>query len=184
MLATSEQLSATSDGAAPAVQPRPQRDRLDAVARNSRARATNDPSYVPGLNRCLPTARRVRDLIVAYLAKLGGPEAVDHATMAAVKRAAELVAACELARARALNGRKVDLAALSRLEGTADRAVRALRLDKPRAAPVPTLAEYLRDKAAAASAPPASGATVPGAPAPQPRRRASGLANAPAGHRG
>jgi hypothetical protein len=157
--------------------------RLATLPASNRARATNDPSYVPGLNRCLPTARRVRDLILAYLAKLGGPEAVDHATMAAVKRAAELAATCEMQRARALSGRKVDLHALSRLEGTTARALRDLKLHQPHKPAAPSLQEYLAARAAAASAPPASGAAKPGVPAPQPRRRASCPANAPGGHR-
>jgi hypothetical protein len=48
--------------------------------------------------------------------------------MVAVRRAAELQAMCEMARANMLNGQPTDMLALVRLEGVAARAVRALGL--------------------------------------------------------
>lgn len=65
------------------------------------------------------------------------------------RRAAELTLLAERARAQALagGGAVVDAAALVKLEGAADRAVRRLRL-KPGAVNSKTLADHLASRAA------------------------------------
>jgi hypothetical protein len=91
---------------------------------NVRARSTNDPRWLRGIDGRTEIARRRRDLIEALVAALGGKP--SDVAMLDVRRAAELTAIAEEARRQALQGAAVDLAALARIEGTADRAVRRL----------------------------------------------------------
>ena len=93
-------------------------------------------------------AKRTKRLIAEYVAMLGGPEAVDAATLAAVKRAAELMVVAERARAAALRG-EADLDNLVRVERLSELAVRRLHLDCKRGPAGPTLAEYLAQHEAA-----------------------------------
>jgi hypothetical protein len=78
--------------------------------------------------------RRIGDLVEAFVNALGGKQVCSDLTLVAVRRAAELQAMCEMARANMLNGQPTDMLALVRLEGVASRAVRALGLktEKPR----------------------------------------------------
>jgi hypothetical protein len=74
--------------------------------------------------------RRLRDLAETFAARLGGWAALSDALAANVRKAAELSALAEQARADALRNGNVDPVALVRLEGAASRAVRALHLDR------------------------------------------------------
>src|SRR5436309_1031648 len=75
-------------------------------------------------------ARRVKRLTASFMAQLGDAVIADAVRMAAVRKAAELVALSERCRAEALRGGHTDPVALARLEGCADRAVRRLGLDR------------------------------------------------------
>jgi hypothetical protein len=78
-------------------------------------------------------ARRRRELIDVYTAALGGLAALTEGQQLDIRRAAELTALAEQARARALRegtGDAAELSAMIRLEGMAARAVRALDLPK------------------------------------------------------
>jgi hypothetical protein len=101
-----------------------------------RAKISNRSGRVAGLDGRRRDARRVRDLVVGFIQALGGPAAVDAATMMKVKRAAELTTAVEMLRARLLRGEPVDQLALSRLQGCSDRAVRALNIKPAESKPV------------------------------------------------
>jgi tagatose-1,6-bisphosphate aldolase non-catalytic subunit AgaZ/GatZ len=115
----------------------------------TRAAITNDPRRLRGFDGRSIGGRRRRDLIDAFVAALGGAGACTDVTMVAVVRAAELTAVAEEARAAALKGDPtVDLGSLVRIEGAADRAVRALGLKAVAAAKVPGLAEHLAKRAA------------------------------------
>jgi hypothetical protein len=109
-----------------------------AIAKSKgRARATNDPSYVPLASSHRVQARRRRDLVSIYLTALG--ESVTDLQLVQVRKAAELTAAAESLRARVLAG-EVTAAALEvvvKVEGEARRAVRALNLktEPPRRVP-------------------------------------------------
>jgi hypothetical protein len=104
--------------------------------RNCRARSTNDPRRrIRDVDGRSEVGRRRRDLVEAFLAAIGGRASDIH--MVDVTRAAELTAITEEARRRALRGENIDLAALARLEGTADRAVRRLNLKPDRVEYVP-----------------------------------------------
>jgi len=108
----------------------------------AQAKITNRAGKVADLDGRRRNARRVRDLVAAFTLALGGPAAIDVATMMKIKRAAELTTAVEVLRARLLRGEPIDQLALSRLQGCSDRAVRALGIkDKP--ARPSLLAEYL-----------------------------------------
>jgi tagatose-1,6-bisphosphate aldolase non-catalytic subunit AgaZ/GatZ len=115
----------------------------------ARAAITNGSRRLPGLDGRTAGGRRRRDLIEAFVAALGGADACSDVTMVAVVRAAELTAVAEEARAAALKGDPtVDLGSLVRIEGAADRAVRALGLKAVVAAKAPSLQEHLAKQAA------------------------------------
>jgi hypothetical protein len=110
-----------------------------------RSRVTNRPSKMV-LDARSELGRRVRDLAHAYAELLGGWAALSDTMAANVRRAAELVALAENARADALRNGNTDALGLVRLEGAANRAVRALQLDRKKREPgaAPSLSEYLR----------------------------------------
>jgi len=106
-----------------------------------RAKATNRPLFRHSRNTAI--GRRVRDLADAYALALGGWSELGDMLTANVLRAAELTALAEQARADALRNGNYDPLALSRLDGCANRAVRALGI-KPGAVPKPpSLSEHL-----------------------------------------
>jgi hypothetical protein len=94
---------------------------------NYHSRLTSKPQR-PVVSQCTALGKRLRDLADAFAERLGGWSALSVTTAAAVRRAAELVTAAEMARADMLNGQPTDMLALVRLEGVATRAVRALGL--------------------------------------------------------
>jgi hypothetical protein len=111
---------------------------------NSRSRATNRPQKM-AIDGRTELGRRVRDLAESFAQQLGGWTALTDMQAAAVRRAAELGALAEQSRRDALRGGSIDPLALSRLEGVAARAERALGLPavggKPAATSAPTFAE-------------------------------------------
>jgi hypothetical protein len=83
-------------------------------------------------------ARRVKELVANYTARLGNNADLDR-----IRRAAELVALGETLRARAMRG-EVDLTVLVKVENLGARAMRSLGLDRGRpqqVTPQPTLPE-------------------------------------------
>jgi hypothetical protein len=98
------------------------------LASKGKSRITNRPTLLAGVDGRSSQSRRRRDLIRGYVSALGGPDKVSPTAMNDVVRAADLVAIAEKSRADALRGGTVDLSALIRLEGAADRAVRRLSL--------------------------------------------------------
>jgi hypothetical protein len=88
-----------------------------------------------------PLAVRIRILIQHYTAAVG-IAARDPVMASAIKRAAELQALSEEARAKAVRNGTFDAIALARIQNTADRAVRRLGLDHHE--PPPSLDELLR----------------------------------------
>jgi hypothetical protein len=109
----------------------------------NRSRSTNDLRRLAGIRAYSPIGRRYRDLVDAFVAALGGDETkLNEAQRVSIRRAAELSTLTEEQRAKALRGEVIDPLALVRLEGAADRAVRALNL-KPSAPRVPSIAEAL-----------------------------------------
>jgi hypothetical protein len=93
------------------------------------------------------TAVRIRALVKEYTAIVG--DAADNTTMAAaIRRAAELQALAEDARAAAVRNGVFDPIALARIEGIADRAKRALNLDRKPDDGVSDLDRYLQSREA------------------------------------
>ena len=97
-------------------------------------------------------ARRRRELIAVYSDALGGAAALSEGQLIDIRKAAELTALAEQARARAMRQGTADaseLSAMIRLESTAARAVRALNI-KPGTNQLkpPSIAEYVARKAA------------------------------------
>ena len=63
-----------------------------------RARATNDPAYVPLASSHRAQSRRRRDLVAIFLDALGGRAAVSELQLVQVRKAAELTTAAGGAR--------------------------------------------------------------------------------------
>jgi hypothetical protein len=96
----------------------------------------------PGINR------RRRELIAVFVQALGGR--VSPVQMVEIERAASLLILAADLRTKALRGEDVAIADLSRLEGTADRAIRRLGIKSgAAAAPVQSFADYLAGRHAA-----------------------------------
>jgi len=87
--------------------------------------------------------RRVRDLAESFAAQLGGWPTLSDTMAANVRKAAELTALAERARADALRDGSVDPLGLVRLEGATGRAVRALGIKPAARREWPTLDEHL-----------------------------------------
>jgi hypothetical protein len=129
MLENASAVRPSSEGRQPRV-----RSGSDGRSFRIRSAASNDPKYIPKKPNPRAQDRRRRDLVEAFVNALGGEQVCSDLTLVAVRRAAELQAMCEMARANMLNGQPTDMLALVRLEGVASRAVRALGLktEKPR----------------------------------------------------
>jgi hypothetical protein len=100
---------------------------------NYHSRLTSKPQR-PAVSQRSALGKRLRDLADAFAERLGGWPALSVTTAGSVRRAAELQAMCEMARAGMLNGVPTDMLALVRLEGVAARAIRQLgiKVEKPR----------------------------------------------------
>jgi hypothetical protein len=122
-----------------------QMEHMDKAAR--RSPVDKPPTRGGILHNRTRRAHRRRELIEVYTNALGGDTKLTDGQRVDVRKAAELVALAEDARALALQegpGGAGLLSVLVRLEGAADRAVRRLNLPAlGRAAPVQTLADYL-----------------------------------------
>jgi hypothetical protein len=102
-------------------------------------------------------ARRRRELIDVYTAALGVAAALTESQRVAVRKAAELTALSEQARADAMRqgiSDPIRLSAMIRLESTATRAVKALGI-KPGERKLRTIDDYLQERAAKAASKPA-----------------------------
>jgi hypothetical protein len=106
-------------------------------SRNNRAAISNDPRR-PVIDGRSALGRRVVDLAESFAEACGGWAILSDTAALGVRRAAELAALAEAARADALAGKAIDMAALLRLEGVADRARRQLGIKaaKPAAPPL------------------------------------------------
>ena len=96
-------------------------------------------------------ARRRRELFDIYAAALGGPADLSEGQRLDIRKAAELTALAEQARARAMREGITDageLSAMIRLEGMAARAVRALNLPVGGPPPVMSLHDHVARRAA------------------------------------
>jgi hypothetical protein len=92
---------------------------------NYHSRLTSKPQR-PAVSQRSALGKRLRDLADAFAERLGGWPALSVTAAGSVRRAAELQAMCEMARANMLNGQPTDMLALVRLEGVAARAIRQL----------------------------------------------------------
>jgi hypothetical protein len=101
------------------------RSGLDGRSFRIRSAASNDPKYIPKKPNPRAQDRRRRDLVETFVRALG-PDAVTDLVLVQVRKAAELVALAEAARAAALTGGLQDVVGLIRIENAAARAVRLL----------------------------------------------------------
>jgi hypothetical protein len=97
----------------------------------------------PGINR------RRKELTERFVEALGGRGRVTPLQLVEIERAASLTLLAQEMRSRALRGEEVAITDLTRLEGTADRAVRRLNLPASgTAAPVMSLHDHVARRAA------------------------------------
>lgn len=108
------------------------------------------------IDRRTRIARRIAAITSALLSWMGGDEAMTPLQRTDIRRAAELTALAEDARARALRAAQPDLAVVVKLEGAADRAVRRLKCNPPEehATFAERLAHELAESAGAVSSEP------------------------------
>ncbi len=88
-------------------------------------------------------ARRFRDLVASFAASLGGEAALSEADRALIRNAAALTLQCERMQAAAVDGREVDLEAMTRLANSTARIMAALKLKRPRRDQAPSIAEIV-----------------------------------------
>lgn len=109
--------------------------------------ADRPPSRGGVLDGRTPIGRRRRELIDCYADALGGAGALSEGQQIDIRKAAELTALAEQARAKAMRdgtGDASDLSAMIRLESTAARAVRALNIKAKAGANITPLRDRLR----------------------------------------
>jgi hypothetical protein len=104
---------------------------------NNRSRITNGPRRLPVSGRTA-LGRRIADFADGYAATLGGWPGLSEVICANV------TALVEQKRADALRDGNVDPLAVVCLDGAANRAVRALQLDRPRESESLSLEEHFR----------------------------------------
>jgi hypothetical protein len=119
----------------------------------NRSAVTNGAKLLVGIDMRSPTARRYRDLVQAYKAEIGGD--LSQAEMAMIKTAAGLSVQAELMQADIVNGKTVNSDDLIRLSSEVRRILDAIaaKAGKRKPEAVPTLADYLASKQAAAEEP-------------------------------
>jgi hypothetical protein len=119
-------------------------------AANNRSRITNRPQRMAISGRSA-LGRRVADLAEGFASQLGGWSALSPIMAANVRKAAELTALAERLRQEALRNGNVDPAAVVKIEGASNRAVRSLGLSSPaKTRPrIPSLSELRAREAAA-----------------------------------
>jgi hypothetical protein len=126
---------------------------MDAMTMTAQASKTDATKSKPAPAFRKPTQTRAgrqrQEMVAGYIAALGGADRISPIQMADIERAADLVMLARDMRAAVRQG-TARVSHLTTLESTADRAVRRLNLPPPGAAPVPTLADYLASKQAAA----------------------------------
>jgi hypothetical protein len=116
-------------------------------AATSRPIDVRKPSRGGAVDGRSPVGRRRRELIDIYSAALGGAAALSEGQLIDIRKAAELTALAEQARARAMRegaSGAGELTAMVRLEGMAARAVRSLNIKPATANRVVPLRERLR----------------------------------------
>jgi hypothetical protein len=113
--------------------------------RTSPRRSRSGARRFIGCKRTL-IGRRTVALAATFRARLG-EAAADPVLLAAIDKAARLVALAESVQARALRADpKISLDDVVRVERLADIAVRRLRLDRHAKPAAPSLADYLRER--------------------------------------
>src|SRR6516164_3433868 len=119
------------------------RSRVSGLSTRGRARP---PRHLSIDGRTV-AARRVRALVEAYVARLGGPGAVDAVMMAAIECAAKRRVLADQLATRSLAGEPIDHATLPTADNAARRAEAALGLSKAKPVHVPLRERLARELA-------------------------------------
>jgi hypothetical protein len=120
-------------------------DACNPRAKVARSRVTNHQDLLPGLDGRSSAARRFRDLVLAYLADMGGLDQCSEIKLGLLRRLAATTVQAELLEAQMVNGKPVDVATLCTLSSTVMRLSSRLGLERvPRDVSGPSLGDMLR----------------------------------------
>jgi hypothetical protein len=111
-----------------------------------RARVTNNQDLLPGLDGRTAAARRYRDLVLAFIADMGGLDQCSEVRLGLLRRLAATTVQAELIEARAINGEQVDVSLLCTLASTTVRIAARLGLNRVSRDVTLTLDQYLRQE--------------------------------------
>jgi hypothetical protein len=111
-----------------------------------RSRVTNGSKMVHGLDGRTASARRFRDLQIAYAGDLGGPENLGEAQRALIAQTATLQVQAERVQAAVLRGEQIDAEQLTRLANSVARNLVRLGLKgNNRRDTTPSLADIIAE---------------------------------------
>ena len=109
----------------------------------TRSAVTNHKDLLPGLDGRSASARRFRDLVLSYVADMGGLDRCSEIKLGLLRRLAATTVQAELLEARMVNGEQIDVGQLCTLASTTVRIASRIGLER-RAKPVtPTVKDYL-----------------------------------------
>ena len=115
------------------------------AAPTTRARASNDATFLAGVDRRSSDARRYRDVVRAIVSDLGGDDVLSEAQRQIASKAAFLALRLEMMQCQSLAGGEIDLPLFGALADRLRRLLETLGLQRvPRE--VETLESYLSAK--------------------------------------
>lgn len=114
----------------------------------ARSRVTNGADILPGIDGRSLVARRYRDICAALAADQGGADRMSEARGQLVRRFAALAVQAERMEAQLANGETLDVGQYSQIVSTLVRVAARLGINRAARDVTPTVAEYLRSKAA------------------------------------
>jgi hypothetical protein len=115
------------------------------TAKQGRSRVTNHKALLPDLDGRTSAARRFRDLVMSYIADMGGADRCSEIKIGLLRRLAACVVQSELLEAQMINGEAVDIGTLCTLASTTVRISSRLGLERVSRDVGPTLMDILRE---------------------------------------
>lgn len=110
----------------------------------ARSRVSNGNALLDGIDGRSASARRYRDLAMAFADEMGGASNLSESEQALVKQAAALTVRSEELQAALIRGERVNEVEITRLSNAVTRTLAALR--KPKGSQKARQAHSLRDK--------------------------------------
>jgi hypothetical protein len=120
-----------------------QRDAVDARPTRLRARITNHADLLPDLDGRSSQARRFRDLVLAFVADMGGLDNCSSVRLGLLRRLAAASVLIERLEAEAVAGKAIDVNEFCTLTSTTVRLSQRLGLERRQRLVTPSVAEYV-----------------------------------------